>query len=73
MPVHKIMRPAREISRSGFVNIDSHVMVKRREDLLEMHRPVVGFAAQAVGRNYAFQVLSRRPANLNGLESTLPG
>ena len=48
MPIHKVMRPAREIRHSGFVNIDSHVVVKRREDLLEMHRPVVGFAAQAI-------------------------
>ena len=49
MPVHKVMRPDREISHSDFVNINSHVVVKRREDLLEMHRPVVGFTAQAVG------------------------
>ncbi len=45
MPVHKVMRPAREISHSGFVNVNSHVVVRRREDLLEMHRSVVGFAA----------------------------
>ena len=35
MPVHKVMRPAGEISHSGFVNVNSHVVVKRREDLLE--------------------------------------
>ena len=45
MPVHEVMRPAREISHSGFVNVNSHVVVRRREDLLEMHRSVVGFAA----------------------------
>ena len=49
MPVHKVMRPAREISHGGIVNINSQVVVKRSEDLLEMHRPVVGVAAQAVG------------------------
>ena len=46
MAVHKVMRTAREISYSDFVNVNSHVVVKRGEDLLEMHRPVVGLAAQ---------------------------
>ena len=47
MPVHKVMRTAREISHSDLVNVNSHVVVKRGEDFLEMHRSVVGFAAQA--------------------------
>ena len=47
MPVHKVMRPAREISHRDFVHVNSHVVIKRREDFLEMHRSVVGFAAQA--------------------------
>src|SRR5438094_456079 len=66
MPVHEVMRPAREIGYGGLINVNPNVVVKRREDLLEMQRPVVGFAAQAVGRTNHLSGLHAREASSTG-------
>src|SRR5438552_4133849 len=71
MPVHKVMPPACKIRHSDFVNVNSHVVVKRGKDLLEMHRPVVGFAAQAVGgTNHLSGLHAARTAAIMWLEGS---
>src|SRR3989442_3124275 len=50
MPVHQVLRAACQIGQSDFVHVDAHVVVERGKDFLEMHRAVVGFTTQTVGR-----------------------
>ncbi len=47
--IDEIMRPAREILHGRATQIDSQVVVKRREDFLEMNRSIFRGFAQPIG------------------------
>src|SRR6266540_6718893 len=46
----EVLRPAGQVREGGFVHVNSQIVIERREDFSEDHRPFDRLPAPAVGR-----------------------